>query len=371
MNILRTPLCEALGIDVPIFLAGMGIPAGPRLAAAVSNAGGLGVMGGTRATPEELRARIRQLRDLTDRPFGVDLILPQNVTREARSLAEVAQDIPAGHVAYVEELRQRFGVPEQAADVPEDIELRPALGTNTEATVEVILEEQVPVFVAGLGSPGFMVERAHAQGMTVMAVVGSVKQARRVVQDGTDVVIAQGYEGGAHTSHIGTFALLPQVLDAVSPTPVVAAGGVGDGRGLAAALAFGCQAVWVGTRFLATPEADFPHWKKERIVAAAEDATKTTRAYTGKNLRAINNGWMEAWESGPVQPLGMPYQSVLTNPVMLAAHDMPEVQSTPAGQVSGLIQGIRPAADIVRDMVAEAEEIARSFAERLSSQTGR
>lgn len=367
MSILKTPLCHALGIDVPIFLAGMGIPAGPRLAAAVSNAGGLGVMGGTRATPEELRSRIRQLRDLTDRPFGVDLILPQNVTREARSLASVAQDLPPAHVDYVEELRQRFHVPTEAPDVPEDIELRPALGTNTEATVEVILEEQVPVFVAGLGSPGFMVERAHAQGMQVMAVVGSVKQASRCVQDGTDVIIAQGYEGGAHTSHIGTFALLPQVLDAVSPTPVVAAGGIGDGRGLAAALAFGCQAVWVGTRFLATPEADFSDWKKQRIVQAAEDATRTTRAYTGKNLRAIGNGWMDAWENGPLPPLGMPDQSVLVNPVMQASVDMPEVQSTPAGQISGLIHDIRPAADVVREMAEEAEDIVRSFTAGLSA----
>lgn len=245
---LRTPLCATLGIELPIMLAGMGSPASPRLAAAVSNAGGLGVLGCTRSTPAEIRSRIRELRDRTDRPFGVDLILPERVGREARNARELEAEIPAEHRAFVEELRQRFHIPADppAQAVEDDPDLRSVLGTNTAAQVDAVLAERVPVFVSGLGSPGFMVARAHAQGTLVMAVVGNVKNARKVAADGVDAVIAQGTEGGAHTGRIGTFALLPQVLDAVAPLPVVAAGGVGDGRGLAAALAFGCQAVWVG-----------------------------------------------------------------------------------------------------------------------------
>lgn len=283
---LRTPLCDLLGIDVPIISAGMGPIAGPDLVAAVSNAGGLGVLGCTSMSPDEVRAVIRRTRVLTDRPFAVDLILPARIDQSGAKVSDVAALIPEEHRATAVRIAGELGLePVEAAD-----EDRNALGTDAEAQVEVILEEGVPVFVGALGSPGFVADRFHDAGATVISIVGSTKQAVAVVKDGADVVIAQGTEGGGHTGHVGTMALLPQVLDAVD-VPVVAAGGIGDGRGLAASLVMGCQAVWVGTRFLATDEAGIAGWQKAGIVAAADQSPVISRSYTGKPFRLLPNDW--------------------------------------------------------------------------------
>jgi NAD(P)H-dependent flavin oxidoreductase YrpB (nitropropane dioxygenase family) len=156
--------------------------------------------------------------------------------------------------------------------------------------------------------------------------------------------------------------LLPQAVDAVAPMPVVAAGSISDGRGLAAALVLGCQGVWVGTRFLATPEADTPQWKKEAIVSANDDATVRSRAYTGKPARMLKNAWTEQWEKGGVEPLPMPLQGALISPFMNACDDRHDLQANAAGQGVGLIREIKPAAQVVKDMVDEAEEILVRFA---------
>ena len=169
----------------------------------------------------------------------------------------------------------------------------------------------MPVFVGALGTPAAFASRLHDAGIVVMSVVGSTKQAVQVARDGADVVIAQGTEGGGHTGHVGTMALLPQVLDAVD-VPVVAAGGIGDGRGLAAALVMGCQGVWVGTRFLATVESGLADWQKAELLAAADQSPVISRAYTGKRFRLLPNRWTEAWEQAEVDPLPMPLQPVLT-----------------------------------------------------------
>jgi nitronate monooxygenase len=215
----------------------------------------------------------------------------------------------------------------------------------------------VAVFASGLGSPGFLVERAHAQGMLVMSVVGNVRAARKVAGDGVDVVIAQGHDGGGHVGKIGSFVLIPQVVDAVQPLPVVAAGGVADGRGVAAALAFGCEGVWVGTRFLATREANIPDWKKEQIVEATDTATRVTRCYTGKPCRVIRNHWTDAWETSTVEPLPMPAQPTLVRPMLEAAANPGEVQANLAGQASGLVSEVKPAADVVTELVEDATKI--------------
>ncbi len=353
---LKTPLCEILGIEVPIITAGMAEASGVELAAAVSNAGGLGVMGCTMDSPEELREKIRALRRKCDRPFGVDLLLPPNVSLEMVKNEDLVDQIPAAHREYREKLCKMFNVT-QLAEGDHHV-----LGTGALEQLEVLFEERVPVFVSGLGSPAFMMERARAQGMNVMGVVGNVKNARRVASAGVDAVIAQGSEGGGHTGLVGTFALLPQVVDAVAPMPVVAAGSISDGRGLAAALAFGCQGVWVGTRFLATPEAVIPQWKKDALVAATEESTVRSRSYTGKPARLIKNAWTEQWEKGGVEPLPMPLQGALVNPVLKAVADRPDIQANAAGQGVGLIHEIKPAAQIVAEMMRDAERILAGFA---------
>lgn len=355
-SLLTTPLCDRLGIEVPIISAGMGPISGPDLVAAVSNAGGLGVLGCTSMAPDEVRAYIRRTRELTDRPFGVDLILPARLDQGGLSVADVAEQIPAEHRAAATRIAADLGV-EPSVDPALD---GAALGTDADAQIEVILEEQVPVFVGALGSPGVWADRFHDTGATVVSIVGSTKQAVAVVNDGADVVIAQGTEGGGHTGHVGTIALLPQVLDAVD-VPVVAAGGIGDGRGLAASLVMGCDAVWVGTRFLATPEAGIAGWQKAGIVAAADQSPVISRAYTGKRFRMLPNDWTRAWDSDELDPLPMPLQPVLANMTLgdasLASGGTENVSMNGAGNIAGLIGEIVPAADVVDRMAREAADL--------------
>ncbi|MCP5027795.1 MAG: nitronate monooxygenase [Actinomycetia bacterium] len=356
---LRTPLCDRLGIDVPVISAGMGPLAGPELVAAVSNAGGLGVLGCTSMSPDEVRAYIRRTRELTDRPFGVDLILPARIDQGGARVSDVAALIPDEHRATAARIAQELGI-DSTVSSGED---RNALGTDAEAQIEVILEEGVPVFVGALGSPGFVADRFHDAGATVISIVGSTKQAVSVVKDGADVVIAQGTEGGGHTGHVGTMALLPQVLDAVE-VPVVAAGGIGDGRGLAASLVMGCQAVWVGTRFLASEEAGIAGWQKAGIVAAADQSPVISRSYTGKRFRMLPNDWTRAWEEADVEPLPMPLQPVLMGMTLGALGTdrggNERVSMNGAGNIAGLIDGVLPAAEVVSQMVEEAVELLSS-----------
>lgn len=352
---IHTPLCDMLGIEVPIILAGMAYAADVALTAAVSNAGGLGVLGCTGDEPEEIREKIRAVRKLTDKPFGVDVILPPTVSKESVTPAALMAMVTPEYKQYFGELRKRFGVPETPAGAAEAFHI---MGTGAADQVDVILDEKVPVFVSGLGSPAFMMERARKQGMKIMAVVGNVKAAKKVLADNVDAVIAQGAEGGGHTGQVGTFVLLPQIVEIAGKTPVVAAGGVGDASALAAALAFGCQGVWVGTRFLASTEAAIPQWRKEGIVAANEEATVRTRSYTGKPARIIKNEWTEAWEKGPMQPLPMPLQHFMVTPVMQAGGEQsPRIAANAAGQICGLIHDIKPAGEIVREMAEGAAEI--------------
>jgi nitronate monooxygenase len=225
--------------------------------------------------------------------------------------------------------------------------------------VEAILELKVPVFAAGLGNPSPYADAFHAYGAKVIGLVGNVKNARRIADGGTDVVVAQGTEAGGHTGRIGTMALIPQVIDAVAPTPVCAAGGIGDGRGIAGALAMGCDGVWIGTAFLVSREASWPDVLKERIIAATEEDTRVTRLYSGKTMRNINNPLIEYWESQKLDALPMGLQGIVSGEIMAGARqaDKMELLMNPAGQISGMLKAMRPAKDIFEEMVREASQI--------------
>ncbi|MDO8432194.1 MAG: nitronate monooxygenase [Candidatus Binatus sp.] len=232
-------------------MAGMGGASTPELAAAVSNAGGLGILGAAACGADELSEWIKRTRKLTDKPFGVDTLLPSTVPALGTS-SQFRAELPQGHVDFARNFKQRYQLPD-----PDRSAARGGMAFSRDffkKQIEVVLDEKVPVYVSGLGDPGFMVKEAHARGMKVMAVAGAVKHALRFVDSGLDVIVAQGTDGGGHNSRIGTMALIPQVVDAVSPKPVVAAGGIADGRGIVAALALGAIGVWCGTPFLATPE---------------------------------------------------------------------------------------------------------------------
>jgi enoyl-[acyl-carrier protein] reductase II len=314
---IRTPLTERLGITYPIIQAGMGGVARAELVAAVSNAGGLGVIGAGFMSPAQLREEIRKVKDFTDKPFGVDLLL--------------ARDWP-----------------------------------GQEEMIEVIIEERVPVFASGLGNPAPYVEALHQAGITVMAVVGTVRHARRVVEGGTDIVVAQGTESGGHTGRIATLALVPQVVDAVAPTPVVAAGGIADGRVLVAALALGACGVWVGTRFVATHEA-FAHQNyKQKILQATEEDTVVTRAFRGKDCRVIRNRYVELWQDRQAEIQPFPFQMMVDPEKMEAAvlHGDTDMGIMLAGQIAGAVREVKSAGDIVREMMEEAEAVLSRLAER-------
>lgn len=319
---IATRLTHFLGIQSPILQAGMGGVARAELAAAVSGAGGLGVLGMIRMRPEVIRAQVRRVRELTDRPFGVNLV-PAVVT-------------------------------------PEELE----------AQVAVCLEERVPVLSFGLGDPAPYVEPAHAAGLLVAHQVGDVAEAVRSVEAGVDVIVAQGMEAGGHLhGEVGGLALVPQVVDAVAPTPVVAAGGIVDGRGLVAALALGAEGVWIGTRFIASEESEaHPAYKQRLLAAQGGDTLRTERFSVGWPAGAPHRVLRTPAAEGHYQPGGPVARArigerVIEVPPFSSApptiHTEGEIEAMAlyAGQGVGAIRAIRPAAEIVRELVAEAERI--------------
>ncbi len=359
--VLKTKLCEMLGIEYPVILAGMGGVSRAQLVAAVSNAGGLGVIGAAAMPPEELRQEIRKVRDLTDKPFGVDLILPAmgqlpTVPREGASkIGDWRELLPKEQREFVERLKRQFELPEVEREPP-PFQFGPDF---IHRQMEVVLEERVPVFASGLGNPAPFVPDLHKNGTKVIALVGNVKNALRVKEGGADIIVAQGYEAGGHTGRVGTMALVPQVVDAVAPTPVVAAGGIGDGRGLAAALCLGAVGVWVGTAFLVSQEASWDPDLKRRILEASEEDTRVTRIYSGKPMRNITNPLIEEWERAGVPTLPFPFQGALIREITLPAEKAgrKELLMNPAGQISGMLRRIRPAGEILEEMVAQAAEL--------------
>lgn len=369
---LRTEFCDRVGIEYPIILAGMGPVAGSgaptacgELAAAVSNAGGLGVLGGVGYSPDELRDEIRKIRSLTDKPFGVDLLLSANflIPRGSQAAASPMPSftLPEEHVDAVKRIAEELGIELKKAP-PQDN----AMGAWVEegkswagSQIEVLLEEEVPVFASGLGSPGPFADALKANGTTVLSLVGNVRGAHQVAEAGADFVVAQGTEAGGHTGRIGTLALLPQVMQAVHPTPVIAAGGIANGRALAGVLAAGAAAAWCGTAFLVADEANQPDLQKQRILDASAEDTVVTRLYSGKTMRNISNPMIEAWEREGMMALPMGAQAVLIRDLEHSAREAGrhELLMNAAGQTSGMLKERRPAALILEEMVQEAAEI--------------
>jgi len=363
-RILRTPLCDRLGIQYPILLAAMGsrgkaTPA--ELVAAVSAAGGMGFIGGSNLSAQEIRQIIRKVRTLTDKPFGVGLLLPAQISKspdKPRSgiREELALKYPE-HVAFVKALMREHGLLEVRAE--SETVTSPSV---IEAQIDVLFEEKVPAFAAGLGDPAGIVPRARAAGMTVLGLAGNVGNAKRQAAAGVDLVIAQGYEAGGHTGRIANFPLIPQVIDAVYPTPVLAAGGISDGRGIAAALALGATGVWIGTAFLVADECAIADAMKDQIVQSRSEDMVVQRYNTGKTQRCYRNVIMQAWEKSKLPPLPFPHQQVLMVDVNEAAAKAGrwDLHSNPAGQGAGMLRARKPAGEILLDLV---DGTARALAE--------
>ncbi len=314
------PLCRLLGIRYPICQAGMYQVAYGPLAAAVSNAGGLGCIGSAYMEPERLREEIRIAKAETDKPFGVDILFAKT--------AGGGETIEA----YEREVR---------------------------AHIDVTFEEGVPIIFAGLGDPAAIMGQARAASVKVMALVGTAKQARAVERSGVDAVIASGHEGGGHVGRIGTMVLVPRVVDQVN-VPVVAAGGIADGRGLVAALALGASGIWMGTRFIATREARGHDNYKRRITEIDEDGTIVSRGHSGKPNRMIRNAFTKSWEGR--EATIKPYPLQLREVGEAASYrgriegDV-ETGVLPSGQSAALIDRIEQAGDVVRRVAAEAQQV--------------
>jgi nitronate monooxygenase len=370
---LRTALCDLLGIEYPILQSGMGTVAGPDLVAEVSRAGGLGILAGLNVPPDELRAMIRQVRSLTDRPFGVNLWLHKDL-RPTLDPATIRDETLRGAQAMLNQFRERLGVPPTTA--------RPPRGPNlVDAALEVVLDERPAVFSAALGTPepGVFAE-CRRRGIKVVTMVASVDDARRAAADGVDVMVVQGSEAGGHRSidgkpatpdaaSVGMIALLPQVVDAVR-VPVVAAGGIADGRGLVAALALGASGVLLGTRFVATRESKAPELYKKRLLESDSGATTLTDVITGLWARALANTFTREYTASGAPVLPPHVQRNAAADVYIAALKQGDAEHYPmmAGQSVGLINDLPGAADVVETIVREAREVLAALNKRVATQ---
>lgn len=310
---IHTPLCDFLDIQHPIMLAGMGGVSYAELAAAMCNAGGYGVLGMAGTGPDFIAAQMARVKELTDRPFGVDLL---------------------------------------AAD--------PA---SLEAAVDVIIAGGADSFIAGLGVPMPIMKRLKDAGLKVMVVGGAVKHAIKAEQAGCDAVILQGGEGGGHTGLVGTLPLVAQAVEAVD-IPVIAAGGIYDGRGLAAALSLGAVGVWMGTRFIASAEAHAAQSYKDTIVGATDTDTTRTRCYSGKPMRCRTNPYIKDWETRPEDIQGFPHQAIYSTQQdvlsgIAGVTDEARLDADKScfamGQSAGGVKEVLPVADIVKNIMSEAE----------------
>jgi NAD(P)H-dependent flavin oxidoreductase YrpB (nitropropane dioxygenase family) len=341
---LHTRVCDLFDIRYPIFCAGMGGVTLAPLAGAVSAAGGMGVLGATFLTPEALRAEIAAVRRITDRPFGVDLLIPTDIPPDTG-----ARSIPP-FPRFLEDLLPEVAGLHGAPPPPLTLEL-------ARAQVEVTLSERVPVLVSALGTPDWLVADAHRAGVKVMSLVGNVRQARRLADLGVDTIIAQGAEAGGHVGTVTTMVLVPQVVDAVD-VPVLAAGGIADGRGVAAALVLGADGAWVGTRFIASLEATAHENHKKAILDADENGTVVSRCYTGKPSRVLRNRFTDRWKGHEGEILPMPWQRMWMEPLVAPAKaaGRVDIANFPTGQVAGAIEDIPSAAEVVERLVRETEE---------------
>lgn len=318
---LRTRLTEILDVEHPVMLAGMGGVSYHRLVAAVSEAGGYGCFGASTLPAEELRAEMRAARALTAKPFGVDLLT--------------------------------------------------ALPDRLMEDVNLLIDEGATVFAAGLGIPHDVISLCHDRNVLVLSMCGKVRHAIAAVEAGCDIVVAQGTEAGGHTGQIATLPLVAQVVEAVDGrVPVVAAGGISDGRGLAAALALGADGVWVGTRFIATPEANTGVGFKDALLRSREDDTVISKAFSGKTMRVVRNEMSTYFDQHPEELKPFPEQllaAIEGGYLHLGANEEtpgvdPAKECFPAGQAVGGIETLIPAGELVARMVEEAESALRGAA---------
>src|SRR5262245_28329958 len=360
---MRTPICERLGIEVPIFA----FSHCRDVVAAVSRAGGFGVLGALAFSNEQLEVELDWIDEhVGGKPYGVDVVVPvkyEGAAQGGLDKATLEAMVPQRHREFIESTLQRYEVPKlpEGESAHEGLLAWSHSGARTQE--EIALSHPIKMVVNALGTPTReMVDAAHKKGALVASLVGTVEHARRQVEAGVDVIVAQGSEAGGHTGEIGTMVLVPDVVDAVAPVPVLAAGGIASGRQIAAALALGAEGAWMGSVWLTTTESDLHPIAREKLLRASARDTVRSRSMTGKPARQLRTAWTEAWD-GAESPgaLPMPLQFMLTADAIQRIHHYAHVETSgakeligsPVGQVVGRMNSVRPIKEVVYDMMNE------------------
>lgn len=362
---LHSSLCDLLKIKYPIMQAGMSGFTTPSLVAEVSNAGGLGILGAARLSPSKLKESILEIRKKTDRPFGVNLLL-------APPEYDQNNDVPKVQ-SYLNKFRQRLNIP--LSDILSTDEIK-IPSSAIQEKLQIIFEENVPLLSIGMGNPAKIVKQAHNSETKVMAMVTTVSEALSVVQAEVDIIAVQGAEAGGHRSTfemdlksevplVGTMALVPQVVDALSHNkfkniPIVASGGITDGRGLIAAFSLGADGILVGTRFLMAEESNVFQGYKERIITSDATDTIVTKVFSGRHARCIKNEFVNDHTLSGQNPLSWPFQALAADDIYNAAQlqNNPDFFPLTAGQsVGGINEREQKASEIVEEIIVQAKEV--------------
>ena len=363
---MRTALTELLSVRHPI----IGFNRSPGVVAEVTKAGGLGVLAASMYTPEELDAQLTWIEQQVDgRPYGVDLLVPEKFADgdPANLIASLRAQIPQAHLDFVNGLLDKYGIPAAPAGQRSHDEVTAALNRRgAEALLDVAFGHKIALIASALGTPpAGLVARAKQSGVAVAALVGQAKHARRQLDAGVDVLIAQGTEAGGHTGTIATMVLTPEIVDIAGGRPVLAAGGIASGRQMAAALALGAAGVWCGSVWLSSTEDVANQALKAKFLAASSSDTLRSPTRTGKPARQLRTAWHDEWEKqGSPAPLPMPLQPLLVNEAWQridaaanAGHEGAlRLESFFIGQVVGSFAAIRPAAEITRQLAADCEQ---------------
>ena len=383
---MKTAITEMLGIDVPI----IAFTHCRDVVAAVSKAGGMGVLGAVAHSPQQLEIDLAWIEaEIGDRPYGIDLIVPAKYAGSdggGYTLDDIRKLIPAEHIAFVDDILRRYDVPQLSEGEGRGGVLSgrgagdaavPFSANQADPLLEVALAHRPALVVNALGPPPqHMIERVKQEGRLVGALAGKAQHAERHVNAGVDIIIAQGAEAGGHTGEIGSMVLIPEIVDAVAPVPVLGAGGIGRGRQMAAAMALGAQGVWCGSVWLTTEEAETHPTVKRKFLAATSSDTVRSRSRTGKPARQLRTAWTDEWDNPDTpMPLGMPMQPILIGEAMQridrAAHRAGSgaelLSNYFVGQIVGTMNTTKTAAQVVYDMIDEFIEAVQSLGLQLES----
>jgi NAD(P)H-dependent flavin oxidoreductase YrpB (nitropropane dioxygenase family) len=360
---VRTKICDDLGIEFPIFA----FTHCRDVVVAVSKAGGFGVLGAVGFTPEQLEVELKWIDEhIGDRPYGVDIVIPNkyegmDAGMSGEDLAEMLRKmVPQAHLDFGRKVLADHGVPVDESTDDDSLQLLGWTEATATPQVEVALRHPKMTMIANaLGTPpADMIEHIHASGRKVAALCGSAYQARKHADAGVDIIIAQGGEAGGHCGEVGSIVLWPEVVKEVAPVPVLAAGGIGSGAQIAAALAMGCEGAWTGSQWLMVEEAENTAVQQQAYADASSRDTVRSRSFTGKPARMLKNDWTEAWETpGNPEPLGMPLQYMVSGMAVKATHKYPDqtvdVAFNPVGQVVGQMTKVEKTATVIERWVQE------------------